>query len=55
MSQLSINNQKTYLVSILNRRDKMSMAASVEARVPFLDYRIAELANYPKSKHKARG
>ncbi len=33
---------KTYLVSILNRQDKMSMAASVEARVPFLDYRLVE-------------
>lgn len=33
----------------------MSMAASVEARVPFPDYRIADFANYPKSKHKARG
>ena len=33
---------KTYLVSILNRQDKMSMAASIESRVPFLDYRIVE-------------
>ncbi|MCR5576371.1 MAG: asparagine synthase (glutamine-hydrolyzing) [Oscillospiraceae bacterium] len=33
---------KTYLVDILNRQDKMSMAASVETRVPFLDYTLAE-------------
>lgn len=33
---------KTYLVDILNRQDKMSMAASVETRVPFLDYRLVE-------------
>jgi asparagine synthase (glutamine-hydrolysing) len=33
---------KSYLVSILNRQDKMSMAASIESRVPFLDYRLVE-------------
>ena len=35
---------KTYLVSILNRQDKMSMAASIESRVPFLDHRLVEWA-----------
>jgi len=43
--RLSFQDQHTYLVSILNRQDKMSMGASIEARVPFLDYRIAEFAN----------
>ena len=33
---------KTYLVSLLDRQDKMSMGASIESRVPFLDYRIVE-------------
>jgi len=33
---------RTYLVSILSRQDKMSMAASIESRVPFLDHRIVE-------------
>ena len=42
---LSLLDQETYLVSILNRQDKMSMAASIESRVPFLDYRIVEFAN----------
>ncbi len=55
MARLSIGDQKTYLVSILNRQDKMSMAASVEARVPFLDYRIAEFANHLASDLKTRG
>ena len=55
MSRLSIGDQKTYLVSILNRQDKMSMAASVEARVPFLDYRVAEFANHLASDLKTRG
>lgn len=35
---------QTYLVSILNRQDKMSMAASIEARVPFLDNEIIDFA-----------
>jgi asparagine synthase (glutamine-hydrolysing) len=35
---------RTYLVSILNRQDKMSMAASVEARVPFLDNEVVDFA-----------
>ncbi|HEX7011747.1 MAG TPA: asparagine synthase (glutamine-hydrolyzing) [Steroidobacteraceae bacterium] len=35
---------QTYLVSILNRQDKMSMAASIEARVPFLDNEVIDLA-----------
>lgn len=42
---LSHLDQKNYLVSILNRQDKMSMAASIESRVPFLDYRIIEFSN----------
>jgi asparagine synthase (glutamine-hydrolysing) len=32
----------TYLISILYRMDKMSMAAKVEARVPFLDHELVE-------------
>ena len=45
ISRLSLLEQKTYLQSILNRQDKMSMAASIESRVPFLDWRILEFAN----------
>lgn len=36
--------KETYLLSILQRQDKMSMAAGIESRVPFLDHRIAEFA-----------
>ncbi|MEM2914923.1 MAG: asparagine synthase C-terminal domain-containing protein, partial [Candidatus Bathyarchaeia archaeon] len=34
----------TYLVSILHRMDRMSMAAGIESRVPFLDHELVEFA-----------
>ncbi|WP_179343781.1 asparagine synthase (glutamine-hydrolyzing) [Winogradskyella ursingii] len=36
---------KTYLVDLLNRQDKMTMAHSVENRVPFLDRNMIELVS----------
>lgn len=45
ISRLALLDQQTYLVSILNRQDKMSMATSIESRVPFLDSRIVRFAN----------
>jgi asparagine synthase (glutamine-hydrolysing) len=50
----SILDQETFLVGILNRQDKMSMAASIESRVPFMDYRIVELANRLPTRFKVR-
>jgi asparagine synthase (glutamine-hydrolysing) len=35
---------QTYLVSVLQRQDRMSMAAGVESRVPFLDHEFVEMA-----------
>jgi asparagine synthase (glutamine-hydrolysing) len=52
LRRMSMLDQHTYLVSILNRQDKMSMAASVESRVPLLDYRIVEFANSLPDSHR---
>lgn len=40
---------------LLMRVDKMSMAHSIEVRVPFLDYRIVELALHIPEKIKLKG
>jgi asparagine synthase (glutamine-hydrolysing) len=37
-------DQKTYLVELLMKQDQMSMASSIESRVPFLDHTLVEFA-----------
>ena len=37
-------DQKTYLVELLMKQDQMSMASSIESRVPFLDHTFVEFA-----------
>ena len=37
-------DQKTYLVELLMKQDQMSMANSIESRVPFLDHTFVEFA-----------
>ncbi len=37
-------DQKTYLVELLMKQDRMSMACSIESRVPFLDHHFLEFA-----------
>ena len=46
--------QKSYLQPILMRQDKMSMAASVESRVPLLDNEMLHLANTLPYQYKIR-
>jgi asparagine synthase (glutamine-hydrolysing) len=48
--QAMYSDQHTFLCSILDRNDRMTMGASIECRVPFLDYRLVEgLAAMPSS------
>ncbi len=46
---------KTYLVELLMKQDQMSMAASIESRVPFLDQRVVETAAATPSRFKLAG
>jgi asparagine synthase (glutamine-hydrolysing) len=44
LTQLLYADQKTYLVELLMKQDQMSMACSIESRVPFLDHPLVEFA-----------
>ncbi len=46
---------KTYLVELLMKQDQMSMAASVESRVPFLDHKLVEFTARVPARYKIRG
>jgi asparagine synthase (glutamine-hydrolysing) len=48
-------DQKTYLVELLMKQDQMSMAASIESRVPFLDHTLVEFAAMIPDGLKIRG
>jgi asparagine synthase (glutamine-hydrolysing) len=44
LDRLLYADVKTYLVELLMKQDQMSMATSVESRVPFLDHELVEFA-----------
>jgi len=46
---------KTYLVELLMKQDNMSMAASIESRVPFLDHVLVEFATNIPRKFQVQG
>lgn len=46
---------KNYLVALLQRQDRMSMAFSIENRAPFLDHRLVEYVYSLPGRHKVRG
>ena len=42
LNRMLYTDTKTYLHELLMKQDQMSMAASVESRVPFLDHKLVE-------------
>ena len=49
LQRLLYTDIKTYLIELLMKQDNMSMAASIESRVPFLDHELVEFAtNIPE-------
>ncbi len=44
LSRMLLADQKTYLVELLMKQDQMSMATSIESRVPFLDHEFVEFS-----------
>jgi asparagine synthase (glutamine-hydrolysing) len=44
LDRLLYSDIKTYLVELLMKQDQMSMATSIESRVPFLDHKLVEYA-----------
>lgn len=45
LDRLLYADMKTYLAELLMKQDQMSMAASVESRVPFLDHPLVEFSS----------
>ena len=55
LDRLLYTDIKTYLVELLMKQDQMSMAASIESRVPFLDHELVEFAAALPPRMKLRG
>jgi asparagine synthase (glutamine-hydrolysing) len=55
LKRLLYTDINTYLVELLMKQDQMSMAASVESRVPFLDHVLVEFAASIPSSFATRG
>jgi asparagine synthase (glutamine-hydrolysing) len=55
LKRLLYTDINTYLVELLMKQDQMSMAASIESRVPFLDHPLVEFAAGIPSSYAAKG
>jgi asparagine synthase (glutamine-hydrolysing) len=56
MSVAMLYDQAIFIPSLLDRNDKMTMGASIECRVPFLNHRLVEQANnLPSTWKRHRG
>ncbi|MCW5960791.1 MAG: asparagine synthase (glutamine-hydrolyzing) [Pyrinomonadaceae bacterium] len=54
LDKLLYSDSKTYLHELLMKQDQMSMAASIESRVPFLDHKLVEFTSKLPEKFKIR-
>jgi asparagine synthase (glutamine-hydrolysing) len=55
LDRLLYADTKTYLHELLMKQDQMSMAASIESRVPFLDHKLVEFSARLPERMKLRG
>jgi len=55
VDRMTHTDLQTYLVELLMKQDQMSMAASVESRVPFLDHEFVEHVVGLPAESKVRG
>jgi asparagine synthase (glutamine-hydrolysing) len=55
VQRLLYTDIKTYLVELLMKQDNMSMAASIESRVPFLDHVLVEFTSRIPQRHLIKG
>ena len=55
LDRLLYTDLKTYLVELLMKQDQMSMSASIESRVPFLDHHLVEFAATLPADRKLAG
>jgi asparagine synthase (glutamine-hydrolysing) len=55
LDRMSRADLQTYLVRLLMKQDQMSMAASIESRVPFLDHTLVEHVLGLPGRYKLRG
>jgi asparagine synthase (glutamine-hydrolysing) len=55
LDRLLYADAKAYLVELLMKQDQMSMATSIESRVPFLDHKLVEFVARLPDRWKASG
>ncbi|MCB1021931.1 MAG: asparagine synthase (glutamine-hydrolyzing) [Acidobacteria bacterium] len=55
LQRLLYTDMKTYLPELLMKQDQMSMSASIESRVPFLDHSFVEFAAQVPDEMKLHG
>ncbi|MGH9582482.1 MAG: asparagine synthase (glutamine-hydrolyzing), partial [Bryobacteraceae bacterium] len=55
LARMLYADQKTYLIELLMKQDQMSMACSIESRVPLLDHQLVEFSTTIPDALKIRG